>query len=145
MLHDLTEHHFISQKQAKFFKKKKESLQPGECVLVFDFAENYSFAVQDAAQGFHWSNSQATIHPFVLYYVDPATRNVCHKSYACISNQMIYDTVTVYCFLQKLLKEYVMHCSIWYHLYSLKNVKNTHGGVLILVKLQASTQHICQS
>ena len=29
-----------------------------------------------------------------------------------------------------------MRCLIWYHLYNLKNVKNTHGGVLILVKLQ---------
>ena len=29
-----------------------------------------------------------------------------------------------------------MRCSIWYHLYNLKNVKNTHGGVLVLVKLQ---------
>ena len=32
---------------------------------------------------------------------------------------------------------YVVRCAIWYHLYNLKNVKNTHGGVLILVKLQA--------
>ena len=30
-----------------------------------------------------------------------------------------------------------MCCAIWYHLYNLKNVKKTHGGVLILVKLQA--------
>ena len=31
-----------------------------------------------------------------------------------------------------------MCCAIWYHLYNLKNVKNTHGGVLLLVvKLQA--------
>ena len=28
-----------------------------------------------------------------------------------------------------------MRCTIWYHLYNLENVKNTHGGVLILVKL----------
>ena len=28
-------------------------------------------------------------------------------------------------------------CAIWYHLYNLKNVKNTDGGVLILVMLQA--------
>ena len=34
----------------------------------------------------------------------------------------------------------VMRCAIWYHLYNLKNVKNTHGGVLILVKLQAQAQ-----
>ena len=27
---------------------------------------------------------------------------------------------------------YVMPCAIWYHLYNLKNMKNTHGGVLIL-------------
>ena len=30
-----------------------------------------------------------------------------------------------------------MRCAIWYHLYNLKNLKNTHGRVLILVKLQA--------
>ena len=30
---------------------------------------------------------------------------------------------------------YVERCAIWYHLYNLNNVKNTHGGVLILVKL----------
>ena len=28
----------------------------------------------------------------------------------------------------------VMFCAIWYHLYNLKNVRNTHGGVLPLVK-----------
>ena len=33
-------------------------------------------------------------------------------------------------------QKYVMRCEIWYHLYNLENVKNTHGGVLILVKLQ---------
>ena len=30
-----------------------------------------------------------------------------------------------------------MFCAIWYKLYNLKNVKNTHGEVLLLVKLQA--------
>ena len=31
----------------------------------------------------------------------------------------------------------VLRCAIWYHLYNLKNVKYTHEGVLLLVKLQA--------
>ena len=31
----------------------------------------------------------------------------------------------------------VMFCTIWYHLQNLKNVKNDHGGVLLLVTLQA--------
>ena len=30
-----------------------------------------------------------------------------------------------------------MLCPIWYHLYNYKDVKNTHGGVLLLVKLKA--------
>ena len=28
-----------------------------------------------------------------------------------------------------------MLCAIWYHLYNFKNTKNTHGGVLLLVKV----------
>ena len=31
---------------------------------------------------------------------------------------------------------YVMFYAFWYHLCNFKNVKNTHGGVLLLVKLQ---------
>ena len=38
-----------------------------------------------------------------------------------------------------LLCSIVMLCTIWYHLQNLKNVKNAHGGVLLLVKLQAET------
>ena len=35
---------------------------------------------------------------------------------------------------------YEMSCSIWYHLYNLKNVESTHRGVLLLVKLQAKAK-----
>ena len=31
-----------------------------------------------------------------------------------------------------------MLCAIWYHLRNLNNVKNTHGGLILLVELQAS-------
>ena len=36
------------------------------------------------------------------------------------------DLVSVYIFI------YEMFCAIWHHLYNLKNVKNTDGGVLLL-------------
>ena len=36
-------------------------------------------------------------------------------------------------------KWYVMRCTIWYYLYNLKNMKNAHGGALLLVKLQAKS------
>ena len=37
-----------------------------------------------------------------------------------------------------------MRCAIWYNLYNLKNVKNTHGGVLLLV-LKVTLLHGCFS
>ena len=40
-----------------------------------------------------------------------------------------------------MLKVYQMFCAIWYHLCNLKNVKNTHGGMSLLVKLQAYITH----
>ena len=39
---------------------------------------------------------------------------------------------------------FVMRCTIWYHLYNLKNLKNTHGGVLKL-KLNLTLLHGCFS
>ena len=38
-----------------------------------------------------------------------------------------------------------MFCAIWYILYKLKNVKNTHRGVLLLVKLQAEALNFTKS
>ena len=40
---------------------------------------------------------------------------------------------------------FVVLCAIWYHSYNLKNVKNTHGGVLLLVKLQAEACNFTKS
>ena len=41
--------------------------------------------------------------------------------------------------------KYEMLCWIWYHLYNLRNVKNTHSGVLFIVKLQADTCNFTKS
>ena len=39
----------------------------------------------------------------------------------------------------------MVRCAVWYHLRNLKNVKNTHGGVLILVKLQTLACRLLQT
>ena len=72
--------------------------------MIGDFSENYSFVLQDAAQGFHWNNSQATIHPFVAYYRD--SKELCHLSYVVISDCNHHDTVAVHLF-QKHFIEYL--------------------------------------
>ena len=38
-----------------------------------------------------------------------------------------------------------MLCTIWCHLYNLKNVKDTHGEMLLLVKLQAKSCNFTNS
>ena len=101
----LTEHYYVTKKQAEFFKQLRKNLEFGECVIVLDFAENYSFLVQDAAQGFHWKHSQATIHPFVIYYVN-GSGQITHKSFVCISEHKTHGTATVYSFLKHFYEHY---------------------------------------
>ena len=53
------------------------------------------------------------------------------------SHKIVKHTQTIFCKKLNIRVLNVVRCAIWYHLYNLKNVKNTHGGLLILVNLQA--------
>ena len=63
---------------------------------------------------------------FILYF--------CYMLFVICYMLFICYFFVIICYMLFL---YVMLCAIWYHLYNLKNKKNTHGGVLLLVKLQA--------
>ena len=106
MLYKLTEHHFIVKNQNQYLKGLKTSLKPNECIIILDFAENFSFVVQDAAQTFHWNNAQATSHLFVVYYKSN-NGDLCHRAFACISDHITHDTAAVYVFVEKLINDYV--------------------------------------
>ena len=97
----LTAHHFVADAQSKFFKRLKESVSDDEAVVVGDFAENYSFLAQDAAQGFHWQNLQCTLHPFVVY------RKNGHDSFCFVSDCVKHDTVAVSAFQSVLIPHLV--------------------------------------
>lgn len=94
-------HSFIASQQSAFQSELKEKLKPGEFLVICDFSENYSFVLQDAAQGFHWNNAQATIHPFVAYYKEEGT--VCNVSFAVISECLVHNTIAVHLFQRKLI------------------------------------------
>ena len=97
----LISHHFIANSQTQFLRSLKSNLRDTEMVVLLDFAENYSFVVQDAAQGFHWDNSQCTLHPFVLYHNQNGT---CTCTSLCvISDGMQHDTVAVHAFQAKVI------------------------------------------
>ena len=76
------------------------TLLPRQFVVIGDFSENYSFVLQDAAQGFHWNNSQATIHPFVAYYRQSGKLE--YVSYIIISDCLHHDTIAVHLFQKNL-------------------------------------------
>ena len=68
MLQLFAAHHFITKPQGNFLKDLKEELKENELKILLDFTENYSFIVQNAVQGYHWNNSQATLHLIIAYY-----------------------------------------------------------------------------
>ena len=49
----LTAHLYIAKSQAKYLSMLKKSLTSSTCMILADFAENYSMVVQDAVQGWH--------------------------------------------------------------------------------------------
>ena len=107
MFFELTEHHFIAKKQSEFLRVKKVYLKFDEAVLILDFAENYSFVIQDCAQSYHWNNAQATIHVFVLYCLNPKIKEISSASFSCISCHMTHDIITVYAFLKTLINDHI--------------------------------------
>jgi hypothetical protein len=114
-IYNLTPHHFTAKAQATFLKELKVVLQPGELIILMDFAENYSFLVQDAIQAFYWTNRQATLHPFVVYYREPVgcgdeesppnTSSLLCQSFCIISDCLDHSTAAVHLFQRKLLME----------------------------------------
>ena len=83
-------------------KKKKKFFEGCQMIVIADFAENYQFILQDAAEGFHWNKDQATLHPFVCYY--RKSTELEHINLVVISDGLKHDTVAVYLFQRNLVK-----------------------------------------
>ena len=101
-INSLTSHSFIARAQAAYLSEKKESLSPDTAIVLLDFAENYSFVVQDAVQGYYWDNSQATLHPLVAYYrkEDGSLGTI---SFCVVSDCLKHDATAVYAFISVII------------------------------------------
>ena len=91
---ELTENHFIAKKESG-------------AVLIMDFAKNYSFIVHSCGQSCLWNNAQATIHLFVLYYLNIKTKEISSASFSCIKNHMARNIIIVYAFLKALINGHI--------------------------------------
>ena len=99
----LRTHHYIARAQSAFLKCIKESITCNDLVILLDYAENYSFVVQDAVQGQHWNNRQATLHPFVIYYNLNGQQQI--RSYCVISDSLDHSASSVHAFISALLED----------------------------------------
>ena len=118
-VYEVCPHNFLAKAQANHLKIAKENLSESELIILLDYAEKYSFVVQDALQGFHLENSQATIHPFVAYFKS-SNGGLKHTSICVISDCLKHDQTAVHCFLIKvitLMKQKANHIKI-IHYYS---------------------------
>ena len=97
-------HNFISKSQANYLKQLKNEIKPGEFIIIGDFSENYSFIIQDAIQGYHWSNSQATIHPFTIYFRNSIGGDLENLCFSVISEYLVHDSATVHVFQKKVIE-----------------------------------------
>ncbi|GBL98192.1 hypothetical protein AVEN_268277-1 [Araneus ventricosus] len=73
-------HYFIAKQQSAFMANTMKSLSESEVAVVCDFSENYSFVLLDKAQSYHWNSSQATVHPFVVFFTEENTLNTIAQS-----------------------------------------------------------------
>ena len=75
----------------------KENLPSNQAIILLDFAENYSFIAQDAVEGYHWNNSQATLHPLV-YYRDEEDQKLKVIHYCMLSDCLKHNASSVHSF-----------------------------------------------
>ncbi|CAH0556044.1 unnamed protein product [Brassicogethes aeneus] len=100
-----TTHHFTAKSQASYLRNLKENIPAEtEVIVLLDFAENYSFVCQDAIQGFHWDTTQATLHPFVIYFRSKNQTDLKCFSMCVISDEREHITSTVHYFLKVIIQ-----------------------------------------
>ena len=73
--------------------------------MLLNFSENFSFIIPGKAQGFHWENSQCTVHPFVVYHKKLDDDEITHKSFCFLSPNTNHNTFMVYTFMFALIPE----------------------------------------
>ena len=65
-------------------------------IIYGDFAENFSFIVQDEIQGYYWNNRQCSLHPVVLHYRKENESDLVLAFVCFISDDLKQDVNIVY-------------------------------------------------
>ena len=78
-------------------KNCKNKLTSYTAIVLKDFSENYLFLIQRSVQAFYYDNTQATVHPFAVYYksVDDE-KKLLEKHYCVIGDNKEYIAYSVH-------------------------------------------------
>lgn len=102
----VSKHHFLLSKQQEFFRVLENRIKHEQSAVVqLDFAENYSFVIQDEIQGHHWTNNQLTVHPFYCTWSDDG-QAVQHKAYIVISDCLSHNATVIEAFRRKFVEQF---------------------------------------
>ena len=94
----LTSHSYTAKCQSKYLERRKEEIGPDTVIAIGDFAQNYTFVVQDEVQPFHWNKQYCTLHPVDVYEDDKLQ----HRSFCFLSDDLEHDTFFVHEIQEKL-------------------------------------------
>uniref|UniRef100_UPI00358EA477 uncharacterized protein isoform X3 n=1 Tax=Myxine glutinosa TaxID=7769 RepID=UPI00358EA477 len=105
-------HLFNAKWQHNQYKNITSDIPPQTAILCLDFGENYTCRAGDAPQGYHWTNTQCTIHPVVANYICPQSdcSVAVTDSIIFISSDLKHDQHAVHHFTKRavqMLKEEV--------------------------------------
>ena len=93
-LDSITCHSYIAKSQASYLFELKQNLEEDAIIVLGDFAENYTFVIQDEIPGYQWSKQQCILHPLVIYYKE--TSELKSMSLSIISDDLDHDAALVY-------------------------------------------------
>jgi hypothetical protein len=104
-LYALQPHRFLVQMQHAKFETMKSSLAAGEVMVLLDYAENYTFVLQNAVQSAYWNQHQATLHVAVCLYRDE--NELKQINYVVVSDNLDHDTKSVHLYLKLMMPKLI--------------------------------------
>ena len=132
----LTSHSYTAKAQSKYLKMRKENIEDNSLLFLGDFAENFTFVIQDEIQSYHWSKQQATLHPVVIYF-KVNSELLKHQSFCFISDDLHHDTSMVYV-IQK-----VFLCYVKEHFPSISKIEYFSDGCAAQYKNKHNFINLC--
>ena len=105
-------------------------------MIYFKYQTTQNYSITILVDIFQISNNSELQHCNLGWYIS----NIKQVRIAALQSWLIYFKyqTSQNCSITMLVVSIrVMPCAIWYHLCNLKNVKNTYGGLLLLVEMQA--------